>query len=463
MILKIVSVGPGDPSLMNAVTEASLRSAGILFLRTGRHPISSWLISHEIPFRTMDDLYESSDDFDTLSESMASRLWEAASVHENTVYAVSDTMTDHTVDTVFSALPRDCCIEIVPGFSFADFYLPRCRHFFSTADIRICPASSFCGSGYDPSRPVLITELNDAITAGEVKNFLSSFIRDEEKVIFMNGNNAAVRIPLFELDRQPVYDHLSAVAAGSFSYAQRNRKTLDDLMCIMDRLRSADGCPWDRAQTHDSLKPYVIEEAWEVVDAIQENDPDHLAEELGDLLFQVVFHASVGQSYDEFSMDDILEAICGKMIRRHPHVFGSKEKGKPSESFSEESWDQIKQSETGSVSAVESLRDVSESLPSLRYAEKIIRKMKQIPGMPDLSGDEIVTLIHNSAADISSDSLGVLLFFCAYFAQQQNTDSEVLLHQKVKKIIQACESLEKNGKISLDSPKPLTFNDLGVY
>ena len=123
MILKIVSVGPGDPSLMNTATVAALRSAGMLFLRTGLHPIVSWLNSLEIPFRTMDDLYESSDDFESLSEATASRLWEYAAAHENTVYAVSDTMTDHTVDAVYSALPLNCRIEIIPGFSFADFYL----------------------------------------------------------------------------------------------------------------------------------------------------------------------------------------------------------------------------------------------------------------------------------------------------------------------------------------------------
>ena len=189
MILKIVSVGPGDPSLMNAVTVSSLSSAEMLFLRTGLHPIVSWLNSHGIPFRTMDDLYESSDDFESLSEAMASRLWEYAASHENTVYAVSDTMTDHTVDAVYSALPPDCRIEIIPGFSFADFYLPRCRQYFSTADVRICPASSFSGAGYDPSRPVLITELNDAITAGEVKQFLASYIMDEVKIIVLNGKN----------------------------------------------------------------------------------------------------------------------------------------------------------------------------------------------------------------------------------------------------------------------------------
>ena len=463
MILKIVSVGPGDPSLMNAVTVSSLSSAGMLFLRTGLHPIVSWLNSHGIPFRTMDDLYESSDDFESLSEAMASRLWEYAASHENTVYAVSDTMTDHTVDAVYSALPPDCRIEIIPGFSFADFYLPRCRQYFSTADVRICPASSFSGAGYDPSRPVLITELNDAITAGEVKQFLASYIMDEVKIIVLNGKNTAVQIPLYELDRQREYDHLTAVAAGPFSYMHRNKKTLDDLIRIMDRLRSADGCPWDRVQTHDSLKPYLIEEAWEVIDAIQDGKPDHLAEELGDLLFQIVFHVSIGKSFDEFSMDEVLESICDKMIRRHPHVFGCKNKGEMPESYSAESWDQIKQAETGSSSPVDSLRDVSDSLPSLRYAEKIIRKMKRIPGVPDLSENDIISTIRNISSDISMDSLDILLFFCAYLAQHREADCEVLLHQKIKSIILACESLEKSGKISLNTLKPLTFNDLGVY
>ena len=99
-------------------------------------------------------------------------------------------------------------------------------------------------------------------------------------------------------------------------------------------------------------------------------------------------------------------------------------------------------------------------MPGIRL---IIRKMKRIPGMTDLSEAEIVSMIRNSAADISMDSLGMLLFFCACLAQQKEKDSEVLLHQTVKKVIKACETLEKNGKISLNSPKPLTFNDLGVY
>ncbi len=192
MILQIVSVGPGDSGFLNSKTVEALRNAGLLVLRTGRHPLTSWLADQGIPFRTMDSIYESSEDFESLSSAVAAEIWNLAAEHSNTVYAVSDMMTDHTVDAVFAGKPADGRINILPGFSFSDYYLPACRDFFSVSDIRICPASSFVNSGYDPSRPLLLTELNDELTAGDVKNYLSSFIRDEETVLFFE-KDAAVR------------------------------------------------------------------------------------------------------------------------------------------------------------------------------------------------------------------------------------------------------------------------------
>lgn len=437
MTLKIVSVGPGDPSLLNVKTIKTLRSAGKLFLRTGRHPLASWLNTQGIPFSTMDDLYDASEDFEKLSEALASRLWSFALRCENTVYAVSDTMTDHSVDIIFSSRPSDSRINILPGFSFADYYLPSCRFFFSTADIRICSASSFIESCYDPSRPVLITELNDEITAGEVKQFLSSFIRDEETVVFLNGNADAYPILLYELDRQPHYDHLSAVAAGPFSYSRRSKKTLNDLISIMDHLRSDAGCSWDRAQTHESLIPYLIEEAWEVVSAIRENNPSHLAEELGDLLFQIVFHASIGKSFDEFTIDDVLESICEKMIRRHPHVF--LKKGTSGSTDTASLWESIKREETGHLSISESLEDVSPSLPSLIYAEKVLKKMKQSPFLIRSDSDILLDL-HDRISSLSASEdlneikqhLGKILFLCAEISQSHHFDAEILLHDVVQ-------------------------------
>ena len=473
MILTIVSIGPGDPALLNEKSIETIRQAGMLFLRTGRHPFVKWLEQQRIPFFTMDDLYESSDDFEALSHAVAAKLWKAAGSKENTVYAVSDTMTDHTVDEIFSLRPENARIRMIPGFSFADYYLPICREFFSTADIRICPASSFNARGYDPAKPVLITELNDFITAGEIKNILSASVRDEEKIVFLNGDASPRLIPLFELDRQPSYDHLSAVAAGSFPYASRSRKTLEDLMQIMDRLRSPSGCPWDRVQTHETLRPYVIEEAWEVVDAIQQNDPDHLAEELGDLLFQVVFHASIGKSFDEFSIDDVVGAICEKMIRRHPHVF--REDGSAADrtdiAFSVETWDKIKQAETGSKTPAGTLLDVSEALPSLRYAEKVLRKLDRFPGFEYPSDEKLLSAFSETIVRLKDGSdrtgmekrLGSLLFCCSEIARRFDLDSEVILHQTVRRVIRSCQTLENEGKNGSESLKPLTFNDLGVY
>ena len=464
-MITVVSIGPGDPSFLNEITVRTLRDASPLVLRTGRHPLSVWLETEGMAFRTLDHLYETSDDFDALSRAAAEELWSLSGTSPYLVYAVSDVLTDRTVDALFSSRPEGGEVRLVPGFSFADYYLPACRPFFSTADIRICPAASFDGTGLQPSRPLLITELNDEITAGEVKQALAAWIRDEETVLFLPGDGKALPVPLYELDRQPFYDHLSAVACGPFSYEQRSRKTLEDLMEIMDRLRAPGGCPWDRKQTHQSLEPYVVEEAWEVVGAAEENDPLHLAEELGDLLFQVVFHTSIGKSFDEFTMDDVLSDICQKMIRRHPHVFAPASGSGATDAAVElpeagtritaeqvtDNWDKIKQAETGSKTPLEALKDVSPALPALRYAEKVLRKMKHVPALPDPAPAEITESIRSLAEGLDpalpvselEKRFAALLFACSRLSAALGLDSEILLHEFTARLIRDCQTLEK--------------------
>lgn len=457
----VLSVGPGDPEFLNEITIKKLREPGTLLLRTKRHALSSFLDIHNIPYCSMDSLYDTMDDFDNLSAAIAECVWKTAGENGSAVYAVADAMTDSSVDALYRFRPESGEIRIVPGFSYADYYLSACRGFFSTSDIRICPAASFSGLSLDPSRPILITELNDAITAGDIKTALSVFVDDEETVFFFGTDGTPYPVPLYELDRQPHYDHLSAVAVPGKDKMNRERKTLTDLMEIMDTLRSPGGCPWDQKQTHETLKPYLVEEAWEVVDAIGQEDSHHLAEELGDLLFQVVFHASIGNSFDEFTMVDIISCISNKMIRRHPHVFASGDQ-KPS-SFSEAAWDQIKQKEQGDQSFTESLESVSSSLPSLRYAQKIIRKI-QTASRKQSSEEYILSNLLNqfqqlqdASPDHRKDLLGKILFFCVVLARQYGVDSEVILHEYVQKVIETCQSLEKCGKNDAKSLGTLDF------
>ena len=153
-----------------------------------------------------------------------------------------------------------------------------------------------------------------------------------------------------------------------------------ELLAITATLRGKDGCPWDKAQTHESTKPHLLEEAYEVHQAISDltatGNPDHLIEELGDLLFQIVLHAQIAEEEGEFTMDDVVDRLCRKMIHRHPHVF----KGQAYDSVEEQQadWEKLKSEEQGHISdsAREELRAVPAAFPALIRGQKIAKKLR---------------------------------------------------------------------------------------
>jgi tetrapyrrole methylase family protein/MazG family protein len=147
------------------------------------------------------------------------------------------------------------------------------------------------------------------------------------------------------------------------------------LVEIMRRLRAPGGCPWDAEQTHESLKRYLLEECYEVIEAIDKNDPDHLKEELGDLMLQPVFHAAIAAEKGEFTMDDVLATICDKLVRRHPHVFGDQVVKSASEQV--ENWERIKKKEKGEERK-SALSGVPPHLPALMKAQKMTEKAARV-------------------------------------------------------------------------------------
>ena len=318
--ITILSLGSGDPELLNLKTIRAMEHTERLILRTGKHPAASWLEKREIPFSTLDFLYEETEDFDELNRRISEFLIREAS-DIPVVYAVTDALTDYTVRSLIHTAAGKVPIEIIPGISSYDLNL-SVACFIPDTGITVVPASELSEAfRYDPELTLLVTELDNPVLAGQVKLFLSGILEDEHIVILLQRGNPEP-IPLWQLDRKSGIDHRSAVLIPGSGFLSRQRFVMNDLTEIMDRLRSSDGCPWDRIQTHQSLQPYLIEEAWECIDCIDTSDYDHLCEELGDLLFQVVFHASIGKSFDEFTISDVITGICAKMIRRHPHVFG---------------------------------------------------------------------------------------------------------------------------------------------
>jgi tetrapyrrole methylase family protein/MazG family protein len=364
--------------------------------------------------------------------------------------------------------PGDGKILAVPGVGLSDVLQSSVRPLLSSSDLRTLSALDFLLGDYDPNTSVLITELDNPILAGEVKILLSDTLEDEYRVFFLHDSASPAEIPLYELDRQPDIDHLSAVFVPGSDFMARNSFVLNDLLRIMDRLRDPDGCPWDRIQTHQSLRPYLAEEAWECIAAIDQEEPLHLANELGDLLFQIVFHSSIGKSFDEFTMNDVINSICRKMIHRHPHVFGNSSSGSSAvPSVSE--WERLKRSETGSKSVLESLDDISPALPSLKYAAKLIRKISLFPAFRRDTA-EIISEIRDSidhpgafGSETDEGRMGRFLFLCAELCDSLNLDGELILHRSVtdlKKRIQAAgEQAASDGK----SMESLTFAELCVY
>ena len=300
-----------------------------------------------------------------------------------------------------------------------------------------------------------------------MKAHLSSLFDEESSVWLIQAGGRPVSLPLYELDRKKKYDHMTAVLVPGSDFLHHCRHTIHDLLNIMERLRAPDGCPWDSIQTHESLRPYMVEEAWEAVNAIDDNDPDHLADELGDLLFQIVFHASVGKSFGEFDFVDVVTNICTKMIHRHPHVFGSKHVSSPDEVS--DTWEEIKRQETGSRTVSESLNDVSSGLPSLKYAIKVNKTVQQLPSWRRNPAD-IAEEIRNLsglllAADGSLDEkvMGKLLFLCTHLCHRSDRDAEIILHQAVDRFKSAFSRMENDVKSAGKALETLTFEEICLY
>ena len=463
----VVSIANGDPDLLNMKTVKALRESDSLFLRTGKHPIVSWLNENGIHFSTLDYLYEESENFDLLNQNTAAFLIRMAK-ESVIVYAVSDAVTDLSVRQLLKDKPSDLSVSLIPGVSPYDMILSSSAEYLNDTTIQIISASQLInGFHYDPNISLLITELDNQLLAGEVKLFLSEMLEDEHEILFCSDYCNPVSIPFWQLDRQKFIDHKSAVIIPARGIFDRKRYVLNDLTSIMDKLRSTSGCPWDKIQTHESLRPYMIEEAWECVASIDQNDMEHLCEELGDLLFQIVFHSSISKSFDEFTINDVISFICLKMIRRHPHVFGESEL--KDADHVKIAWEQIKQEETGHLTVISSLDDVSSGLPSLKYTAKLLKKLSGtsiLPSDPVHVINEIYYLINDlrdHSDEIKTENLGHLLLLCSELCFIKGYDSELILHQTADQLKSKLKTAEKMIIQDGKSLEYLTFEELGVY
>ncbi len=467
--ITVATVSTADTSLLTRETLTALETAELRVLRTGRHPLAAWLTQRGLPFQTLDEFYEQSEDFDTFNRMAAERLLTLAK-DAAVLYAVADATMDATVAALRATLPVGY-LTVLPGVSHAD----RCLAMLGApaSGLRLYAAEAFRQARVSPGEALLLCELHSRECAGECKLQLMRILPDEtELTLFAGDANGALTmtaVPLYALDRQPAYDHLTACYVPAIPMEKRSRFDMDDLLSVMARLRGPGGCPWDREQTHESLLTNLLEESYEYIGAVRDGDTNHMYDELGDVLLQVVFHAQIASQHGDFTIDDVTSAVTSKLIERHPHIFGNVKADTAAQVL--DNWDAIKRSQRGIRSVAEAMDDVTTGLsPSMR-ADKVQHKAAKVGfdfpdaiaalGKVDEEAQEVRECLQN-AVDPEME-LGDLLFSVVNVCRLCHKNPDIALHIATNKFIDRFRNMEISVRKAGKSIGDLTLSEMDVY
>ena len=366
-MIKIVGLGPGSPDALTIGAVKALEESKNLYFRTEKHPTVDYLKNGLKSFKTCDNYYEEGSSFDEVYSNIANEMIEEYKKCGELVYAVPGhpLVAERSVLNLIN-LCNENNIEykILPAVSFVDAMMDRLQ-IDPIEGLKIIDAFDIKNQILDKRIGTIITQVYNHLIASEVKLELLEYYNDETEIYYVRaagiqGEESIRKIPLYELDMQEDIDYLTSVYIPKDI---NNKKDFYDLVNTIEILRSEDGCAWDREQTHESIKNCLIEEAYETVDAIEDDNIDGLIEELGDVLLQVVFHSVIGKEDGYFNISDVIEAITSKMIYRHPHVFGDTVANTSNEVL--QNWDELKKKEKNYETLSEEIDGIAKALPAL--------------------------------------------------------------------------------------------------
>jgi tetrapyrrole methylase family protein/MazG family protein len=462
MTISIVGLGPGPADLLTLEARRVLDSAPEIWLRTRVHPLVGDL-QLGASVRSFDHYYEEAGNFTEVYERICADLERMAATHA-VVYAVPGhpLVGEATVRRLVQhSREGGAAVRIVAGLSFIE---PVCAALDLDpleAGLQIVDALR---PDLEPERPAICAQLYSRAVASALKLLLLDLYPAEHEVTLVSSAGLAAhetvwRGPLSALDHAERFDHLSTLYLPALAPAL-DRRTFAGLRGIVHRLYAPDGCPWDREQTHTSLRPYLLEETYEALEALDLNEPAALAEELGDLLLQVGLHCEIAAEAGEFDYGDVFEAITTKLIRRHPHVFAGTVVSGSGEVKS--NWQRIKQAErTGFAGAARSiLAGVALSMPALAYSQAIQERAAQAgfdwPQIEDVLEkltEEIGELRATTTSAEREDEFGDILFVLVNLARWLGLDAEQSLRHANRKFLRRFTAVEAMARErSIDMP-----------
>ncbi|MFF2755661.1 nucleoside triphosphate pyrophosphohydrolase [Psychrobacillus sp. NPDC058041] len=459
--ITIIGLGASDLDQLTLGIYKKLKAAGHLYVRTEQHPVLQELKKEGLSWTSFDAIYERNDQFESVYEEIAETLLQLAN-ESSIMYAVPGhpLVAEQTVQLLIEAEKKGKVkIHIEGGQSFLDPIFAALR--IDPIDgFQLLDGTSLKRDNIQMNSHVLIGQVYDAFSASEVKLTLMEKYSDEYEVTIVTAAGSTkeklTKVPLYKLDRVMELDNLTTLYVPPIQEQENRLKEWQTLRKIVADLRGPNGCPWDQEQTHSSLKKFAIEEIYELLQAIDEEDDDHIVEELGDVLLQVFLHAQIGEDNGYFSLEDVLQSVSDKMIRRHPHVFGDVIANDSEEVL--RNWQKIKTDEKKEVGG--SLLDGewrfdSSLLTSFNYQKKVAKVGFDWPNVAgawekfDEELEEWKRELKDGTKDMQVDELGDVLFTIVNLARFYELSPEqamIQANEKFKRRFQYIESSVKKGK-----------------
>jgi tetrapyrrole methylase family protein/MazG family protein len=459
MTITIVGLGPGNPDHLTREAWDLLSQIDEVYLRTTRHPTVSALPAH-LAVHSFDHLYETLADFSGVYEAISEQVVALGRRPQGVVYAVPGhpRMAESSVQRILACAEAEgLTVRLVEGLSFVEPTLTLLG-IDGLAGLQLADATDLAAAHHpplDPDRPALIGQLYGQRLASEVKLTLMNAYPDDHPVTLVQAAGTdecrVTTLPLYELDRGQHLDHLTTLYVPPLSHPG----SLLAFQETVAHLRAPDGCPWDREQTHQTLRSSLLEETYEVLAALDADDPAKLSEELGDLLMQIAIHVQIAAEAGEFRFADVIGRIDAKLKRRHPHVFGDVVvEGTPDVL---RNWEAIKARERTSNGGEgqtdhSQLESVPSILPALARAQAIGERVARTGfDWPDLNGvlakldEEVAEVRAAQSPERQEQEMGDLLFTLVNAARWLKVDAESALRGACDRFTQRYREMEQEA------------------
>lgn len=466
--LHVIGLGPSGLDQLTLGNYRRICNAKKIFARTSQHPCVQDLLAEGISVESFDEIYAIESSFEAVYEKITEQLRSELGKNAEVIYTVPGhpMVAEKTVQLIEEKLASEYKVVIHSSISFVD-------EIFRV--LKFDPIEGVSIRNYDALKDVELTgqewlivpQVYNKLIASEVKLDLMNAYPDNAWVYVVQGLGTDLehvdKLPLYEMDHGEC-DHLTTIVLPP----NPEVISFNRLAKVMKTLRSEGGCAWDREQTHDTLKQYLIEESYEVIDAIEKQDMYNLCEELGDLLLQVVFHAQIATETNAFELHDVLRGVIQKMIRRHPHVFGE-EKAETADDVIL-TWDRIKLKEKESDKQPNFFND-PKGLPALMWAASTQRRVAKIGfDWSDMEGpwgkvqEELQELKSALANGIGiREELGDLLFAIVNLSRFLKFDTEEVLRDTIHKFQRRFLKMVELSKANGEDFEQLTLNEMDIF